>query len=416
VATIRPFPALRPPRELAKRVAAPPYDVVSGDEARALAAANPETFLRISLPETNLDPAAAAVAEPDDVHRQGRATLEDFVRLGTLVRDERPGLFVYRQRMGDAVQTGVVGCASVAEYRSGVVAVHEYTRPDKEDDRTRHIATLGAHDEPVFLMYRADAPGAATVGEAVARVTSGEPEYDFATDDGVRHTFWAVGDSPTIDALEAAFARVPTLYIADGHHRSAAAARVAGERGGAEAGLFPVVAFPADQLTVMAYNRVVRDLGEHTLESFLEALALGFDVRRFDVGPTATTPTPGLHEFGLYAGGAWFVLKAREGVVDESDAIARLDVSVLQREVLAPLLGIDDPRTDRRIAFVGGIRGTAELVRLVDSGDFAAAFALHPTSPLEVMDVADRGEVMPPKSTWFEPKLRSGLFVHSFEL
>ena len=425
MATIRPFPALRPPRELAERVAAPPYDVVSTDEARALAAGNPESFLRISLPETNVGPASAADGLNDDpgaVHRLGRATLEDFLRRGTLVRDARPGLFVYRQRMGDAVQTGVVGCASVAEYLSGVVAIHEHTRPDKEDDRTRHIATLGAHDEPVFLMYRADAPGAAAIAEALARITAGEPEYDFTTDDGVGHTFWTVGDAATIDALEAGFARIPTLYVADGHHRSAAAARVAAERtaagepGDGEASFFPVVAFPADQLTVMAYNRVARDLGEHTLESFLDALADGFEVRRLNTASSSPTPTPGLHEFGLYADGSWFLLTAREGTVDESDAIARLDVSILQREVLSPLLGIVDPRTDRRIAFVGGIRGTAELVRLVDSGHFAAAFALHPTSPLEVMDVADGGEVMPPKSTWFEPKLRSGLFVHAFDL
>ena len=415
MATIRPFPALRPPRELASRVAAPPYDVVSVEEARALAAANPESFLRVSLPETNLEAGAAASA--DDIHRLGRATLEDFVRRGTLVRDEAPGLFVYRQRMGDAVQTGVVGCASVEEYRSGVIAVHEHTRPDKEDDRTRHIAGLGAHDEPVFLMYRADAPGAAAIADALARITSGEPEYDFWTDDGVAHTFWTVGDAATRGALEDAFAEVPTLYVADGHHRSAAAARVAAERGDQEAaGLFPVVAFPADQLTVMAYNRVVRDLGEHTVESLLEALAPGFEIERFEARPSSLTPTPGLHEFGLYAGGAWYLLAAREGVVDESDPIARLDVSILQGRVLAPLLGIDDPRTDRRIAFVGGIRGTAELVRLVDSGAFAVAFALHPTSPLEVMDVADGGKVMPPKSTWFEPKLRSGLFVHSIEI
>jgi uncharacterized protein (DUF1015 family) len=414
VATIRRFAALRPPRELAGRVAAPPYDVVSTDEARTLAAANPESFLRVSLPETNLDP--AAMAGPEDVHQLGRATLEDFVRRGTLVRDEEPELFVYRQRMGNSSQTGVVGCASVEEYRRGVVAVHEHTRPDKEDDRTRHIATLGAHDEPVFLMYRPDAPGAVAVADALARVVSGEPEYDFATDDGVAHTFWTVGDAATLDALEAAFAQIPTLYVADGHHRSAAAARVAAERDDEEAGFFPVVAFPADQLTVMAYNRVVRDLGDHSVDSFLEALAVGFDIQRFDVRPSSETPTPGLHEFGLYVRGAWFLLAAHEEIVDESDPIARLDVSILQSQVLAPLLGIEDPRTDPRIAFVGGIRGTAELVRLVDSGAFAAAFALHPTSPLEVMDVADRGEVMPPKSTWFEPKLRSGLFVHSIDL
>lgn len=409
MATIRPFRALRPPRELASRVASPPYDVVSIAEARAMAAGNPESFLRISLPQINLDP--AATADSEEVHRLGRATLEDFVRRGSLVRDEKPGLLVYRQRMGAAVQTGVVGCASVEEYRRGVIAVHEHTRPDKENDRTRHIEALGAHDEPVFLMYRNDAPGAAIIADALDRVASGAPEVEFATDEGVTHTLWAVEDAQAIETLVAAFERVPTLYVADGHHRSAAAARVGDHRGGGEAAYFPVVAFPADDLTVMAYNRVVRDLGERNVASFLDALASGFDVQ-----PSSTAPTLGVHQFGLYSGGTWFLLTARDEIVDESDPIARLDVSLLQRHVLAPLLGIDDPRTDQRIAFVGGIRGTAELVRLVDSGAFAAAFALHPTSTVEVMDVADLGEVMPPKSTWFEPKLRSGLFVHPIDV
>ena len=406
--TIRPFRALRPPRDLASQVAAPPYDVVSTAEARAMAAGNPESFLRISLPQVNLDPAAPA--DPEEVHRLGRATLEDFVRRGSLLRDPEAGLLVYRQRMGEAVQTGVVACASVDEYRRGLIAVHEYTRPDKENDRTRHIEILGAHDEPVFLMYRPDAPGAATVAEAVDHVTAGAPEFEFTTGEGVTHSLWTVGDAEVIQTLTAAFEQIPTLYIADGHHRSAAAARVWGETGHDEAASFPVVAFPADDLTVMAYNRVVHDLGEHTAASFLEALAVGFDIE-----PSPSAPALGVHQFGLYSGGTWFLLTAREAIIDASDPIARLDVSILQQHVLAPLLGIEDPRTDQRIAFVGGIRGTAELVRLVDSGAFAAAFALHPTSAVEVMDVADLGQVMPPKSTWFEPKLRSGLFVHPIE-
>jgi len=409
VTTIRPFHALRPPRDLASRVAAPPYDVVSTAEARALASKNPDSFIRISRPEVGLDPEASA--EPEEIHRRGRATLEDFIGRGLLVRDEKPGLLVYRQRMGDAVQTGVVGCASVEEYRRGAIAVHEHTRPDKENDRTRHIEVLGAHDEPVFLMYRPDASGAAAVADAMTRVTSGIPDVEVAADN-VAHTLWTVQDADTIEALVAAFGRIPTLYIADGHHRSAAAARVWDDIGAdagddAEAAFFPVVAFPADDLTVMAYNRAVRDLGGHTPAAFLEALAAIFDIQ-----PSSDTPTPGRHQFGLYMCGDWHLLTVRDGTVDESDPIARLDVSLLQDHVLAPILGIVDPRTDKRASFVGGIRGTEELVRLVDSGDFAAAFALHPTEPDEVMDVADRGEVMPPKSTWFEPKLRSGLFVH----
>ncbi len=409
MATIRPFRALRPPRELVSKVAAPPYDVVSTAEARALAAGNADSFLRVSLPQINLDPAATADAE--EVHRLGRATLEDFVRRGSLVRDEKPGLLVYRQRMGNAVQTGVVGCASVEEYKRGVIATHEHTRPDKENDRTRHIDVLGAHDEPVFLMYRPDAPGAITIADVLDRVTAGAPEYEFTTDEGVTHTLWVVEDAERTQTLIAAFEIIPTLYIADGHHRSAAAARVRDRRGEGEAAYFPVVVFPADELTIMAYNRVVRDLGKLSLATFLDALTTDFDVQS-----SSDLPTLGVHQFGLYSGGEWFLLTAHEEILNVFDPIARLDVSLLQQHVLAPLLGIEDPRTDQRISFVGGIRGTAELMRLVDSGAFAAAFALHPTSPVEVMDIADLGEDMPPKSTWFEPKLRSGLFIHPIDV
>ena len=389
-------------------MAAPPYDVVDTSEARALAAGNPDSFLHVTRPEIDLDPALDPHAEA--VHQRGRASLEEFMRRGVLVRDAAPGLLVYRQRMGSAVQTGVVGVASVAEYRSGVIAIHEHTRPDKESDRSRHIEVLSAHDEPVFLMYRPDAPGAAAVAAIAEQVTSEAPEYDLTDADGVRHTLWTVRDAQVTAALVAAFATIPVLYVADGHHRSAAAARVAEVRGGDDAAQFPSVVFAADQLTVMAYNRVVRDLGGHSPASFQEALEVGFHVQ-----PSPLAPDLGRHQFGVYSGGRWLLLTARAGSVQESDPIARLDVSLLQQQVLAPLLGIDDPRTDQRVAFVGGVRGTAELMRLVDSGDFAAAFAMHPTSPAEVMDVADLGEVMPPKSTWFEPKLASGLFVHPIE-
>lgn len=405
MATIRAFRALRPPRELAGRVLAPPYDVVDTAEAMALADGNPDSFLRISRPEVGLEPGADA----DAVHRFGRAMLEDFVRRGVLVRDTVPVLLVYRQQLGQAVQTGVVGCASVEEYRNGVIATHEHTRPDKETDRTRHIEALGAHDEPVFLMYRPDAPGAAGLAAVVERVTSDAPEHDL-TSGGVRHTLWTVQDPEAVRAVETAAAAIPTLYVSDGHHRSAAAARLADASGAAGAAEFPVVVFPADELTVMAYHRAVRDLGAHTAASFLAALGAAFDVR-----PSPSAPDLARHRFGVYLAGRWWLLTARAGVVDEADPIGRLDVSVLQEQVLAPLLGIGDPRTDQRIAFVGGIRGTAELVRLVDAGEFAVAFAVHPTSTAEVMDVADLGEVMPPKSTWFEPKLASGLFVHQVD-
>ena len=404
MATLRSFRALRPPRDRVAAVAAPPYDVVDTAEARALAEGNPDSFLHVSRPEIDLsddvDP------HGDEVYAAGRAALEDFVARGALVPDDAPGLLVYRQRMGERVQTGVVGCASVADYASGVIATHEHTRHDKETDRTRHIAALRAHDEPVFLMCRPAADGASTVAEVVAAVTAGEPDVDLVTDDGVGHTLWTV-PAAQAEVLEAAFARVPTLYVSDGHHRSAAAARVAAELDGPGADEFPVVVFPADELTILAYNRVVRDLAGRDADAFLAAIAAEGDVVLVEAAPE-----PARHQFGLYVAGSWYLLTAHEGVVDEADPIARLDVSVLQDRVLGPLLGIEDPRTDERIAFVGGIRGTAELERLVDSGAFAAGFALHPTSTEEVMDVADEGLVMPPKSTWFEPKLRSGLFVH----
>ena len=406
MATIRPFRALRPPRDLVDAVVAPPYDVVDTAEARALAAGNPDSFLHVSRPEIDLvdgvDP------HTDEVYAAGRLALEDFLARGVLVADAAPGLLVYRQRMAGRVQTGVVGCASVADYASGVIATHEHTRHDKETDRTRHIAALRAHDEPVFLMYRPGADGAAKVADVLAAVTSSAPEYDLVTDDGVGHTLWTVPEAQA-QALEAAFAEVATLYVSDGHHRSAAAARVAAEVDGADADEFPVVVFPADELTILAYNRVVRDLAGRDDDTFLAALGAEFDVEL-----VGSAPEPGRHQFGLYLAGRWYLLTAHEDVVDDADAIARLDVSVLQDRVLGPLVGIADPRTDERIAFVGGIRGTDELERLVDSGVFAAAFALHPTSPEEVMDVADEGLVMPPKSTWFEPKLRSGFFVHPF--
>jgi uncharacterized protein (DUF1015 family) len=412
VATLHPFRALRPPRDAVRRVASPPYDVVSTDEARALADGNPDSFLRVSRPEIDLDPAVDPHA--DEVYALGRGNLEELVGRGVLVRDGAPGLLVYRQRMstptGAVVQTGVVGCVTVEEYRRGLIATHEHTRPDKETDRTRHIDALGAHDEPVFLMYRPDAPGSAAVAAVLDEVTSGEPEYDLTTDDGIGHTLWTVPDDALVATLVAAFGRMPTLYVSDGHHRCAAAARVWDIRGEGDAAEFPSVVFPADELTILAYNRAVRDLAGQDVDVFLAALDAAFEVQEV---PGA--PEPARHEVGMYLDGRWHLLTARPGVVDEADAIARLDVSLLQDRVLAPLLGIADPRTDERIAFVGGIRGTTELVRLVDSGRYAVAFALHPTSPTEVMDVADAGQVMPPKSTWFEPKLRSGLFVHPID-
>jgi uncharacterized protein (DUF1015 family) len=422
VPELRPFRALRPTPEHAAAVAAPPYDVVDVAEARALAAGNPDSFLHVSRPEIDLPDGVDPHTEA--VHDQGRAALAGLVERGRLVRDEDATLSVYRQRRlaragggagggadGGAVrpahaidQTGVVGLATVADYRAGRIAVHEHTRPDKEDDRAAHVVALEAHDEPVLLMY----PARPDIDALVAAVAERPPAIEVTDRDDVTHTLWIVDDAAELAALGEAFAAVPTLYVADGHHRSAAAARLheRADRPAGETDAFPVVAFPAEQLTVLPYQRVVAGPLPGRFSARLEE---SFEVT--EVGATAPDDLA-RHEFGLYAGGHWHRLTLRPGVVDETDPIARLDVAILQDILLAPLLGIADPRTDPRIAFVGGSKGTAELARLVDTGAFAASFALHPTSPGEVMSVADAGLVMPPKSTWFDPKLASGLFLH----
>lgn len=411
MADVRTFRALRPPRDLAARVASPPYDVVDTDEARRLADGNPVSFLRVSRPEIDLDPGTDPHA--DGVHHHGRDRLDAFIRDGVLRAEAEPAYYVYRQTWQGRAQTGVVACVSVADYLAGVIRTHEHTRPDKEGDRARHIEILDAHDEPVFLLAPEN-PGIAT---QVAAVAAGPPEYDFTTGDGVRHTFWVVTAPERVQALRTGFAAVPRLYVADGHHRSAAAAAVHHRRetrgpdpaDGAQTGVFPAVVFPAEQLRILAYNRVVTDLAGHRAEDLPGVLAADFEV---EAAPAAVEPEY-RHVFGMYLAGQWYRVRIRPEDVDETDPVARLDVALLQNRLLGPVLRIGDPRTDDRIRFVGGIRGTAELERLVDSGDAAVAFSLHPTSAAELLAVADAGQVMPPKSTWFEPKLRSGLFVHA---
>ena len=401
---VRPFRALRPTAGLEARVVSPPYDVVDTAEARAYAAGDPLSFLRVSRPEIDLgddvDP------HGDEVYALGRSTLDAFVADGVLVRDDVPTYSVYRQVMGDVVQTGVVATVAVADYDEKRVRTHEHTRPDKEDDRVRHVAALDAQDEPVFLLSRRSAAVDAVVDAVVAR----EPQVDLVSRDGVGHTLWVVAAPAEVDALRTAFSGAGDLYVADGHHRSAAASRVHAQRVG-EAGThdaFLAVVFPLDDVHVMAYNRVVRDLSGLTEDEFLAAVG-----EHFELAAAGGPVTPSArHTFGVRLPDGWRTAVARDGVVDESDALARLDVSVLQEHVLRPLLGIEDPRTDGRIAFVGGIRGAGEIDRLVESGAFAVGFTLFPTSTDELLAVADRGEVMPPKSTWFEPKLASGLFLH----
>jgi uncharacterized protein (DUF1015 family) len=403
VVDVRPFRALRPAAGREAQVVAPPYDVVDVEEARAYAGGDPDSFLRVSRPEIDLPPGVDPHSA--EVYELGRRNLAEFLERGVLVRDERVGYLVYRQVMGAVVQTGVVAVVGVGDYDAGRVRIHEFTRPDKESDRVAHIDALDAQDEPVFLL----SCRSSDVDEIVSRVVALEPVVDLVSRDGVSHTLWVLDDPSEVAALRRAFDEAGELYVADGHHRSAAASRVHASRGdeGGDHDAFLAVVFPMDDVHVMAYHRVVADLHGMSPEEFLVAL----DESGFDVTPTDSAVTPSrAHEFGVRLDGDWYVARARD--VDESDPLARLDVSVLQDRVLAPLLGIGDPRTDSRIAFVGGIRGADEIERLVDSGRFEVGVTLFPTSTEDLVAVADTGAVMPPKSTWFEPKLASGLFLH----
>lgn len=384
-----------------------PYDVMDVAEARQLATGNEESFLHISRPEIDLGPEVDPHA--DAVYERGRQNLDSFLARGVLTSDPNPTFSVYQQRMGDHVQTGIVAIAAVDEYESGVIAKHELTRPDKELDRVKHISALGAQDEPVFLL----SPRSDEVAAVITEVIASAPEIDIVTDDGIGHTLWVISDPTQLSRLEAAFAAVARLYVADGHHRSAAASRVREQYRGdpqwqATAG-FLVVIFAADELAVLPYHRAVADLAELGPAELLAALA-----SRFVVTAVSGPPSPSRqHTFGMYLAGQWYQLDARPEFIDESDPVARLDVSILQDQVLAAVLGVGNPRTDARLRFVGGIRGTEELERLVDGGEAAVTFALHPTSVSDLIALADEGQLMPPKSTWFEPKLRSGLFLHS---
>jgi uncharacterized protein (DUF1015 family) len=410
MAIIKPFRAFRPPREVAAKVAAFPYDVMNVVEAREMAEGNPYSFLHISRPEIDLPPDIDPYSEP--VYRKGGENLQQFIKSGVLVQDESECYYVYRQRMGAITQTGLVVCAGVDDYQNGVIKKHELTRADKEEDRVGHIDYLNANDEPVFCTYKSDADIAARIDSIVAR----EAVYDFTADDGLTHTLWVIDDREEIDRLTTYFAKIPTLYIADGHHRSAAASRVRELRkgsnsshGGAEEyNFFLAVIFPDNEMNVMPYNRVVKDLNGHIVAEFISAIA-----RKFEITPVKLPLLPvRRHQFGMFLAGTWYELMPKERLVDENDAVARLDVSILQDNLLNPILGVRNPRSDQRIHFVGGIRGVEELARLVNSGEYQVAFSLYPTSIKELMELADAGKIMPPKSTWFEPKLRSGLFVH----
>jgi uncharacterized protein (DUF1015 family) len=404
MATLSPFRALRPPAALVARVASPPYDVVSTKEARALARGNPDSFLRVSRPEIDLpegtDEHEAAV------YAKGKENLAELIRRAVLVQDPEPRLYVYAQRMGSHRQTGLVACAAVDEYDRDVIRKHEKTRADKEEDRVRHIDTLSAHDEPVFLTYRA----VAEIDRAVEDVKRGPPEYDLVTSDGVGHRLWVVPAAAGA-RIAALFREVPTLYVADGHHRSAAASRVHARRRGTpgEHGAFLAVVFPNDQMQIFAYNRLVRDPRGRGPEALLAELG-----RILELEPSPEPRPDRPLSVGLFVGGRWWRGRVRLGTFDAGDPVASLDCSIVQDQILAPLFGIQDPRTSRDVDFVGGIRGPEELERRVREEDWSLALHLHPTRIEQLIAVSDAGKLMPPKSTWFEPKLRSGLFVHPF--
>ena len=409
MARIEPFRALRPRPEIAAEVASPPYDVLSSDEARLMAEGNPISFLHVNKPEIDL-PRDMDLYAPE-VYSKGAANFKRYIRDGVFQRDPTPSLYLYRQVMGDHVQTGLVAGASIDEYEADTIKKHEHTRRKKEDDRTRHTDALDANAGPVFLTYKA----VPEIDALVERLTSGEPQHDFVAPDGIRHVAWVVNRAADRDNLVEAFAsRVPVMYVADGHHRSAAAVRLRAMRRDANPdhtgkepyNFFLSVIFPDNQMRIMDYNRVIRDLHGLDEAGFLAAVDA-----RFTVTPIAEGRPTSSRQYGMYLGGRWYRLEPRPGTWPADDPVRRLDVAILQENLLAPVLGIGDPRSDERIDFVGGIRGLGELVKLVDSGAWAVAFALFPTSIHDLFAVADAGQVMPPKSTWFEPKLRSGLIV-----
>lgn len=406
---IKPFAGLRPKAEFAADVVAPPYDVLNTEEARQRAEGRPHSFLHISKPEIDLPPGT----DPFDarVYAKGAENLQQMINSGVLVRDQQVCYYLYRLVMDTHIQTGLVAVASVADYDSNRIRKHEFTRPDKEDDRVRQIDALNAQTGPVFLTYRHNA----VIDELANRITGTEPLYDLTADDGVRHTLWRIADAASIETVTNTFEGMECLYIADGHHRSAAASRLAKMRhqdhhlrGEIAADYFLSVLFPDNQMKILDYNRLVTDLNGLSIKDYLVGIRAAFDVVESD---TPVKPAqPGT--FGMYLAQQWYALTIKAERVPQADPVGQLDVSLLQNNLIEPVLGIQDPRRDKRIDFVGGIRGLDELVKRVDSGEMQVAFSLYPTRMEDLMAVADANEVMPPKSTWFEPKLADGLVSH----
>ena len=413
MATIRPFKGIRPPKELVEKVESRPYDVLSSEEARAEAGDNEMSLYHIIKPEIDFSPETSEY-DPK-VYEQAARNFKKFQDKGWLVQDEKPAYYIYAQTMNGKTQYGLVVGAFVDDYLNGTIKKHELTRKDKEEDRMKHVRVNDANIEPVFFAY----PDNKVLDELINKyVKNSAPEYDFiAPIDGFGHQFWVIADANDIDVITKEFAKMPALYIADGHHRSAAAALVGAEKaknnpnhkGDEEYNYFMAVCFQASQLTILDYNRVVKDLNGLTSAQFLDKVAQNFDVQK--MGKEMYHPT-GLHNFSLYLDGEWYSLTAKKGTYNDADPIGVLDVDISSRLILDEILGIKDLRTDKRIDFVGGIRGLNELKERVDSGEMKMALALYPVSMKQIMDIADSGKIMPPKATWFEPKLRSGLVIH----
>lgn len=415
MAIIKPFRGIRPPQDLVEQVVSRPYDVLNSAEARAEAGDNEKSLYHIIKPEIDF-PEGTDEHDPR-VYSKAAQNFEKFQQEGWLVQDKKDCYYIYAQTMNGKTQYGLVVGAYVPDYMNGVIKKHELTRRDKEEDRMKHVRVNNANVEPVFFAY----PDDALLDEIVRKYTAEKPVYDFvAPDDGFGHKFWVIDDDKDIERITEEFKGMPALYIADGHHRSAAAALVGAEkasqnlahRGDEEYNYFMAVCFPASQLTIIDYNRVVKDLNGLTEEEFLAALQKNFEVQK--MGAEIYKPT-GLHNFSLYLGGNWYSLTARPGTYNDNDPIGVLDVTISSNLILDEILGIKDLRSDKRIDFVGGIRGLGELKRRVDSGEMKVALALYPVSMKQLMDIADTGNIMPPKTTWFEPKLRSGLVIHKLD-
>ncbi|MBQ3523489.1 MAG: DUF1015 domain-containing protein [Clostridia bacterium] len=410
MAVLKPFKAVRPKDEYASQVGALPYDVMNSEEAREMVKDKPYSFLHVDKAEVDLPQGIDIYSA--EVYEKAKENLDALSENGICKQDEKPMLYIYRQIMNGREQTGIVGCTAVDDYINNVIKKHEFTRADKEADRIRHVDTLDANTGPIFLTHREN--------KTVSDITENwknthTPCYDFVSDDGVSQTVWVIDDTEVIDTLVKEFAEIPYLYIADGHHRCASAVRVGQRRRGegeydknAEFNFFLSVIFPCDQLKIMDYNRVIADLNGNTSEEFIEKMSEKFVVEEAETSPYAPQER---HTFGMYLDNKWYKVTAKPEFINENDPVLCLDVSILQNNLITPILNITDPRTDKRIDFVGGIRGLGELERRCKEG-MKLAFAMYPTSLNELMDIADAGQVMPPKSTWFEPKLLSGLFIH----